>query len=98
MGPSSPNDLQAGADPADKGPMNRTRLFVALLGAIFLSAVGVGVVIGQEDRPMTQVASTAPVETTTTVPRPTTTRAPATTTSTTRAPAPTTTPAPPPPP
>ena len=74
--------------------MNRTRLFVALLGAIFLSAVGVGVVIGQEDRPMTQVASTAPVETTTTVPRTTTTRPPATTTSTTLAPAPTTTAAP----
>jgi hypothetical protein len=72
--------------------MNRTRLFVALLGAIFLSAVGIGVVIGQEDRPMTQVAAT--VVTTTTVPPTTTTRAPATTTTTTT-PAPTTTAAPP---
>ncbi|MEA2827568.1 MAG: hypothetical protein QOG43_2007 [Actinomycetota bacterium] len=72
--------------------MNRTRLYVALLGAIFLSAVGVGVVIGKEDRPMTQVASSAPV-TTTTVARTTTTHAP--TPSTTAAPAPTTTAAPP---
>ncbi len=76
--------------------MNRTRLFVGLLTAIFLSAVGIGVVLGQEDRPMRQVASTTPVETTTTVARTTTTtRAPATTTSTTKAPAPTTTAAPP---
>ncbi len=75
--------------------MNRTRLFVGLLAAIFLSAVGVGVVLGQEDRPMRQVASTTAIEsTTTTVARTTTTRAPSTTT-TTAAPAPTTTAAPP---
>jgi hypothetical protein len=75
--------------------MNRTRLYAALLGVIFLSAVGVGVVIGEEDRPMTEVASTESVVTTTTVARTTTTtRAPATTT-TTVAPAPSTTAAPP---
>ncbi len=74
--------------------MNRTRLYAALLGVIFLSAVGVGLVIGEEDRPMTQVASTGAVVTTTTVARTTTTRAPATTT-TTVAPAPSTTAAPP---
>jgi hypothetical protein len=76
--------------------MNRTRLFAALLGVIFLSAVGIGFVIGDEERPMTQVASTDTIvaTTTTTVARTTTTRAPATTTSTTVAPAPATTAAP----
>ncbi len=69
--------------------MNRPRLFVAFLGAIFVAAVGIGVVVG-DDRPMQEVSSadlvqvttTVEARPTTTVPRTTTTKAPATTTTT----------------
>ena len=77
--------------------MNRTRLFVGLLGVIFLSAVGLGLVIGKEDRPMTQVAaSNAIVTSAPTVPPTTTTQAPATTSTTAAPAAPVTTTAAPP--
>ena len=71
--------------------MNRTRVYAGLLAVIFLSAVGIGFVIGEEDRPMTQVAATdfvvdPPATTvaraTTTIPASTTTTvAPVTTTA-----------------
>ena len=64
--------------PISRG-MNRTRMFVTVLGALFLSSVGVGVILGQEDQPSQLVAAAVTDSTTTTVARPTTTRAPATT-------------------
>ena len=62
--------------------MNRTSIRIGLLGVIFLSAVAVGLVVGEEDSPMTQVAATATIvdSPTTTVARATTT-VPATTTT-----------------
>jgi len=62
--------------------MNRTRLFVALLAVLFVSAVGVGVLVGDEDPPDRLVAASEVTATTTTVPRPTTTRPRPTTTTT----------------
>ena len=88
---SSANDLQAGGFRADKSSMNRTSVRIGLLGVIFLSAVAVGLVVGEEDRPVTQVAAsdtivdspaTTVVRVTTTVPAATTTTvAPVTTTA-----------------
>ncbi|HEX7277033.1 MAG TPA: hypothetical protein VF244_06630 [Acidimicrobiales bacterium] len=55
---------------------------MALLGAIFLAAVGIGVVLGDVDRPMQEAASTfVPDTVVTTAPRPTTTVPRATTTT-----------------
>jgi hypothetical protein len=77
--------------------MNRTRTFAALLVVLFLGAVGVGVVLGDEDRPTNLVAASVDEPTTTTsIARTTTTKLPATTTTkaptTTARPTPTTTP------
>lgn len=61
--------------------MNRTRLFVGLLTALFLAAVGVGVIVGEDDRPDRLVAATVVVESTTTTVARTTTTTPTTTTT-----------------
>jgi hypothetical protein len=66
--------------------MNRMRLFPALLLALFISAVGIGVVVGEEDEPDGQVTAAvvdeAPSTTVTTIARTTTTTSTSTTSTT----------------
>ncbi|MEA2931913.1 MAG: hypothetical protein QOI56_698 [Actinomycetota bacterium] len=69
--------------PADIYRMNRTRMSAALLAALFVLAVGVGVAMGWGDRPVRDVvaADTTATTTTTVAPPTTTTTRPTTSTS-----------------
>ncbi len=61
--------------------MSRTKMFAALLAALFVSAVGMGVWLGWDDRPEREVAVVDVSTTTTTVARTTTTTRVSTTTT-----------------